>query len=169
MSAPAQTVSGLLDACGDRFSDAQISAAVKRNSTTMIMELTPHPSIASGEYRYLRFTASWGDWEQGAAVYDADLAPLVPEVADLARGEWIFASEPKMPVILEGTTVDVYAAAADALETRETALAEEVQSFSGQGGSFTMRGAGESYRSLVKRYRGMARVEAVGFERIDAR
>jgi hypothetical protein len=168
MSSPADSVTTILGSCcDDRFSSAAVQAAVKAHSEYTLMELVPIPVIANGEMQYLRFRAAWDNWEEDVELFDGRLEALTPAHADLAAGIWEFDTEPILPVLLQGTTVDVYAAVATALETREGMLAEELQSFAGQGGSFSYASKGAAYGNLIKRYRSLARISSVPFERVD--
>lgn len=134
------------------------------------LQLTPVKSIAEGgTVTYLTFVAPRGltYWESDGTLYDYNYAALTPSTSDWFVGRWTFASEPTRPVRLLGFSHDVYAAAADLLDTRASMLSEDLQSFSVQNGAFTYAAKSPSLRSQAKAYRAKARVMVQDMYRSD--
>jgi len=134
------------------------------------VDVTPVKSIAEGgAVTYLTYTAPRGltHWEATGSLLDYNYAALTPSSSDWMAGRWTFSSEPTRPVRLLGFTFDVYMAAADLLDVRASMLSEDLQSFSGQGGAFTLAAKSPSLRSQAKAYRAKARVQSIDLIRDD--
>lgn len=133
-------------------------------------QLDPVRSIAEGgTVTYLTFTAPRGytHWESDGTLVDYNYAELAPASSDWFTGRWTFGSEPTQPVRILGFSHDVYAAAADLLDTRASMLSEDLQSFSGQNGAFTYAAKSPSLRNQAKAYRAKARVMVNDLYRTD--
>jgi hypothetical protein len=97
------------------FTDREIQDALdNRSESTHYYPLDEEPTIAPGGVTtYLQFEAPVGAWEEGYELVDSAYFPLTPESADPWRGEWEFEEPPSRPVMLTGTTHDVWGAAGD--------------------------------------------------------
>lgn len=134
------------------------------------LELTPVKSIAEGgTVTYVTFDAPQGltHWADDGSLLDGDYATLSPSTSDWMSGRWVFSTAPDQPVKLLGYTYDVYATAADLLDVRASMLSEDLQSFSGQNGSFTYAAKSQSVKNQAQDYRRKARVQTVDLVRTD--
>lgn len=159
------------DAAGDYHTDDEVQAALDRNrDEARYLTLTPLKTVAEGgAVTYVNFAApgQLDQWETDGALVDGDYAALTPSVENWVTGRWTFATEPARPVRLTGFSYDVYGAAADLLEIRASQVSEDLQSFSGQNGSFTFAAKNQSVLQMAGRYRAMARVRTVDLTRTD--
>jgi len=125
------------------------------------MELAPLATYGIGGASYLTFQAAVGSWEGSPALYDASYAALTPATSDLPGGRWTFATEPARPVTILGWNHDPYQAAADLLEQRAAALAEDYD-FSTGPDSFRRSQRHGQLLAMAARYRAMSpRLKAV--------
>jgi hypothetical protein len=107
-----------------QFTDAEIQNALKRRRDEVryypIME---KPSISEGgDVTYTDFEAPVGDWDTNVVLTDGDYDVLTPTSTDLVTGEWSFATEPDLPVLITGYTYDIYGTAGDLLMQWHTAV-----------------------------------------------
>ena len=133
-------------------------------------ELDAVKSIAEGgTTTYLTYDAPLGltHWASDSVLVDSDYAVLTPATSHWLAGRWTFSSAPDRPVKLLGFTYDVYAAAADLLDVKASMEAENLQSFSGQGGSYTYAAKSPSLRSQANAYRAKSRVQTIDLIRTD--
>jgi hypothetical protein len=169
MSRPADAVKQLIGACGaDGIDDATIAGAVERNSTFMTLPLDGRDVASGGTFKRLFWRARWGDWQDGAEVFDYNGTALAIDYADLAAGEWMLLAEPKGTPFVQGRTVDIYAAAADCLDQLAASNAGELQAFAGQGGSFSYAPKSMGFVAMAREYRKQSRIIGHQAERIDA-
>ena len=135
------------------------------------LELVPVKSIAEGgTVTYVTFEAPryWTHWETSATLLDYNYATLTPATSDWMIGRWTFSSEPTRPVKILGFIYDVYGAAADLIEVRASMKSEDLQAFSGQGGSYTIAGGkSNSLRNQAAKYRAKAWVKTGTLYRSD--
>jgi len=109
----------MIEDYGDKreFEDVEIQDVLDdRSQSVRYMPLLEKPTISpGGTTRYLNFEAPVGVWEDDWQVVNSSYAPLTPSKSDPWKGKWEFSQEPRMPVMLTGTTHDVYGAAGDLL------------------------------------------------------
>jgi hypothetical protein len=164
--------SRLVNDAGHAYHTAQqVQDALDRNrDEARYMHLTALPTVAAGGVTtYLTFAAPDGmtTWESDGELVDGNHAALTPETKDWMTGRWTFATAPARPVRLTGWSYDIYAAAADLLEIRASQVSEDVQSFSGQNGSFSFAAKNQAVLQMASRYRAMARVRVTDMVRTD--
>lgn len=126
------------------------------------LRLDALPTKASGGgTTYTTFVSPSQDWryfEDDGVLYDANFDALTPATSDWTDGRWTFSAEPTRAVTLLGWSHDPYAAAADLLEARATALSEDVSSFGVYNGQFTYSGAKyKGPQELAAHYRSKSR------------
>lgn len=107
------------------FTNAEIEAALERRSDeARYYPLEERESIApGGVVTYLTFDAPVGDWETSVVLVDSSYNVLTPATSDPIIGRWTFSTEPSYPVMITGTTYDLYGSAGDLLlqwATRES-------------------------------------------------
>jgi hypothetical protein len=97
------------------FTDLEIQDALdSRKDEARYYPIESKPTIfPGGVVVYLDFEAPVGAWEEGYELVDSSYNPLVPLTADPWAGEWSFENAPSLPVMLTGTTHDVWGAAGD--------------------------------------------------------
>jgi hypothetical protein len=106
-----------------QFTDAEILNALKRRSSSVrYYPLAEKPTISeAGVVTYVDFEAPVGDWDTGVVLTDGDYDVLTPTSSDYVTGDWSFATEPDLPVLITGTTYDLYGTAGDLLMQWHTA------------------------------------------------
>lgn len=122
------------DPSGDdqAFSDEELQSLLdSRRTDHRYLELTPLATVdEGGAVRFLEYAAlirsEWrhgmgvgegiGDWEDDAKLYGPDYAEVEPASSDWARGRWTFEAHQPAQVTIVGSTYDLSAAGADALE-----------------------------------------------------
>lgn len=115
------------------FTREAIQTALDRHRRRVrYLPLTADPSISGNATQYLAYTAPCRDWEAGAVLVDSAYTALTPATTDLTEGRWTFAASTPPPVLLSGTTYDVYAAAAALCDQRAALTAEDFD-FSADG------------------------------------
>lgn len=100
-----------------QFTDADIIIALdERSDEARYYPLDEKPTIDSdGNVTYLTFDAPVGNWDTAVILTDGDYDVLTPATSDYVLGRWTFAAEPDLPVLITGTTYDLYGAAGDLL------------------------------------------------------
>lgn len=154
---------------GQAFADQEIQDALDRHrSDVRYLELTGGETVAQGgAVSYLDYFADRGDWEADEKLYDSSFAELAPATSDRLTGHWTFAANTDPPVSIVGKSYDVYAAAADLLET--WAAKEKLSfDFATDGQSFSRSQKVAALLSLAREYRRRQRPVSVGMVRSDA-
>jgi hypothetical protein len=150
------------------FTDDQIQDALDaRSDEARYYPTESRSSIApGGATTYLTFDAPVGVWESGLELVDSSYAVLTPATTDLFIGRWTFATQPKMPVMITGTTHDLYGAAGDLLLNRAT---NESDSFDvgADGLSLTRNQKQANYQQRASDYHAKARVRSSQLVRTD--
>jgi len=165
---PLQTVQALLNLDEEHAPQVEIEKAVNRAKEVVnLLPLTPHRGAFSGELEYRTFSSFLTDWEEDATFVDGSYSTIVPAVSDFVKGVWTFSSEPTRPVYISGTTVDVYQAGAMVLDRLANSTGEDLSSFSGQNGAFSLAGKSSNYRRLAQTFRSQQRIRTVVMERVD--
>jgi hypothetical protein len=95
------------------------------------------------------FRASAGNWID-ATIYDADDTEVTASSEDLARGYWKF-SEEQDRLYVDGTSCNIYAAAAESI-TILIALLRKEYSFSTEEGSFNRNERIDTLKEMRKAY-----------------
>ncbi|MBX7251539.1 MAG: hypothetical protein K1X50_06100 [Candidatus Promineofilum sp.] len=123
--------------------------------------LTALPAWVGGAVAYRVFDADAPYWETDGTLYDAAYSALTPTTSDWTAGRWTFAAEPLRPVTILGWNHDPYQAAADLLEQRAAALAEDYDFATGPD-SFKRSQRHGQLLAMAARYRAMSpRLKAV--------
>lgn len=106
-----------------QFTDAEIVNALKRRRDEVrYYPIREKPTIdEGGNVTYVDFEAPVGDWDTGVILTDGDYDVLTPTSSDYVTGEWSFATEPDLPVLITGNTYDLYGTAGDLLMQWHTA------------------------------------------------
>ncbi len=100
------------------FTDDEVQTALDGWRTDVrYLVLTPAETRTASGVEYRDYYAPVGDWESDVALYDGAYAVLTPKTSDYQTGHWTFEDSTGPPVYLVGKTFDVYAAAADLLES----------------------------------------------------
>lgn len=157
------------------YTDDQLQAFLDMNRLVdqsddgYLRRLTPlSPAVVSGALRYTRFRSEAGYWEDGLSLYDSSLQELTPDETDLISGLFVFASEPSMPVYIQGNSYDVDSAAAQALEEWASALARDYD-FASSGQDFKRSQQVKHLREAAAGFRRRAPVRAAEKRRGDTR
>ena len=130
------------------------------------VELAYATQLISGVTVVLEYAAEMGDWEDDAALTDANGGTLTPDSENLVVGRWSFDTHQQPPIYLTGRSYDVYAAAADAMEARAAQVALAFD-FSADGATYHRSQQGEALLRLAKQYRGRSRVTVARMVRDD--
>lgn len=102
------------------WSDDQLQANLdERKISVTYLVLTPNETYKPGgaETERLLYFAPCGNWELGAQLYDRNFNPITASQVNLESGEWVFVEDRPEPVYLTGSTFNLWAAAADTLES----------------------------------------------------
>ena len=150
------------DTANSRFSREEMQAALDVYRVEARYEaLTPVPTWVGGAAVYRVFDGDAPYWETDATLHDASYAALTPATSDWTRGRWSFAAAPTRPVTILGWNHDPYQAAADLLEQRAAALAEEYDFTTGPD-TFKRSQRHDQLLAMASRYRAMSpRLKAV--------
>lgn len=142
-------------------SDQEIQDALDQNREELrYLKLLPIQTIASGgvvTYTTFEVPYGLGYIEENATLLDSNYDALTPATSDWTTGRWSFSTEPTRPVFILGWSYDPYGAAADLLEVRASMLAEDIQSFAVNNGSFTYAKKRSGPLELAEKYRSMSR------------
>ena len=151
-----------------QFDDQEIQDALDRRRVDVrYLRLTPAPTYnADGTTDHLNYYARYGDWEEGVELYDSGYEKQTPSTSDLITGHWVFESNVDPPVFAVGSYYDVYAAAADLLETWAAALALEYD-FDADGARFSRSQKREALLALAAKHRAQQRLGVVRRRRSD--
>lgn len=99
----------------DTFQDALDFHRTERRWVELIPQPTFYPG---GQILYLDYYANSQHWEADVALQNAAYQTIVPSLAENLVGHWQFATQPVgIGVRATGTTYDVYASAADMLDS----------------------------------------------------
>lgn len=151
------------DTANSRFSREEMQAALDvYRVEARYMPLVGVPTRTVGGVAWLTYDAAGpGYWESDAILYSGNYTPLTPATSDWTRGRWTFAAEPVAPVTILGWSHDPYQAAADLLEQRAAALAEDYDFTTGPD-SFKRSQRHGQLLAMAARYRAMSpRLKAV--------
>ena len=151
------------DPASSRFTRDDIQAALDvYRVEARYMLLVGVPTRTVGGVAWLTYDAAGaGYWESDAILYSGNYTPLTPSTSDWTAGRWTFAAEPVAPVTILGWNHDPYQAAADLLEQRAAALAEDYDFTTGPD-SFKRSQRQGQLLAMAARYRAMSpRVKAV--------
>jgi len=157
------------DTANSRFSREEMQTALDvYRVEARYVALTPVVSYAPGGAAvHTTFTAGAGYWETDGALYSGNYTPLTPATSDWTAGRWTFAAEPVAPVTILGWNHDPYQAAADLLEQRAAALAEDYDFTTGPD-SFKRSQRQGQLLAMAARYRAMSpRVKAAAASAAD--
>jgi hypothetical protein len=126
------------------LSDTLLQNIIDRHSVKVFQnELVPaHSNMKT-------FRASAGNWID-ATIYDADDTEVTASSEDLARGYWKF-SEEQDRLYVDGTSCNIYAAAAESI-TILIALLRKEYSFSTEEGSFNRNERIDTLKEMRKAY-----------------
>ncbi|MGQ9809705.1 MAG: hypothetical protein ACUVS8_14440 [Armatimonadota bacterium] len=150
------------------FDDQTIQDSLDRHRVEVrYLALSPLPSYAVGGVVEIRtYRAPAGDWEADETLYSGEYAPLSPSAADRLTGQWTFPAHQPPPVLIVGKTYDVYAAAADLLETWAAAESRSFD-FDADGQSFKRSQKAAMLRDTAREYRRKQRPDLVPMVRGD--
>ena len=119
------------------FTDDEVQAALDNWRTDVrYLVLTPAETRTASGVEYRDYYAPVGDWESDVALYDGTYAVVTPATSDYQTGHWTFTNSTGPPVYLVGKTFDVYATAADLLESW-AAKVKLAFDFTADGASFS--------------------------------
>jgi len=160
---PSDTVRFLLSGMMDDWPNADdaITMATTRFSQTFGPE-----TLVSQTDANLVWQSTMHDLGDGYTLKDGQGDVLVPAMVDLPNGRFTLSHDPGS-VFLTATSFDVYAAAAFLLNAKAAEYAGDIQSFSGQAGSYAFAGKAASYRAMADAYSNLSWVGA-GREMIDS-
>lgn len=149
---PLKTIKLLLSESGTRFSDQDIEAVIDRHRAEVRSERLGYERDHDGHVHL--YQSAYRDWGEATLT---DMAGNAVDTAGadvyLEIGRWLFPDDTPPPLYATGYVVDTYSAAATVLESLAAKYAEDLQSFSGQNGSFTLAAKYRSYMELAARFR----------------
>lgn len=154
-----------------RFSDDALQDALDANREDIRqMELAPADTIGlGGVTSYLDwFAPCGGAWESGVVLQNGSWATLTATTSELLAGVWHFAAPQNAPMYVTGRLFDLYAAAADVVELKMAAAAEEFD-FSADGGSYSRSQKLRGLQTLAERHRSLQRPSKAVLMRGDTR
>ena len=157
------------DTANSRFSREEMQAALDvYRVEARYMLLVGVPTRTVGGVAWLTYDAAGaGYWETDGVLYSGNYTPLTPATSDWTAGRWTFAAEPVAPVTILGWNHDPYQAAADLLEQRAAALAEDYDFATGPD-SFKRSQRHGQLLAMAARYRAMSpRVKAAAASAAD--
>lgn len=129
------------------FTDDEIEDALDRSKRIAVdLPLTP-----IGAFPWTRYVTSWGAWEANAILRSGDTT-VTPDSSDLETGEWTFTTPRQDNLTLTGSTYDLYAAAADLLESYAAKTKAEFD-FSTESSTYTRSGKSKRAMELAALYR----------------
>lgn len=150
------------------FTNAEIESALERRSDeARYYPLEERESIApGGTVSYLTFDAPVGDWETNVVLVNSSYEVLTPATSDSIIGRWTFSTQPRYPVMITGTTYDIYGSAGDLLLQRAT---REAASFdvSADGISLSRSQKAEAYSAKAYSYLAKSRTMTTNLVRTD--
>lgn len=151
------------------FTDREVEEALDaRSDEARYYPLEPKPTIApgGGSTDYLIHDAPVGVWESSPEIVDSAYYVLTPATSDLWIGRWTFSTEPSYPVMITGTTYDVYGAAGDLMMIMS---GREFRSFdvSADGISLSRSQKAEMLAARAREYHAKARTRSSNLVRTD--
>lgn len=148
------------------FTSQEIQDALDARATVVRgLALAYEATQTSSASSYLDFSASWGWWEDSVVLRSASYATIVPTTKDLIAGHWTFATSQPPPISLDGTTYDLFAAAADLLE--QWAAKEPFSIIQNQGQTIVSGGKRTGRLEIAKLYRKRSRPRTAVMVRSD--
>lgn len=158
------------------FSSQQIQDALDRERTDCILgdlyELAGRYSVSGGAYRWTDYfdPYGYGDWEEGATLYNGGFTAITPASSDYLTGHWVFTDQPP-PVYLVGRTYDIYAAARALFYQRIAAhvAGGNAYDFSADGASFSRSQMIQQLTAQAEIFSSQMRVTTANLRRSDVR
>ena len=168
----AEVISLVRDLIGDEASatqlltDLQIQRALDNYVfDARYQELEALDSVVSGTTQYLIWYAPDKYWEDDAVLCNASYTTLTPSVSDPLAGRWTFTTS-QTSVLITGKYYDVYAAAADLLETLAAKYAGEYD-VNADGASLMRSQRPQALLRMATQYRRSARSQKATMVRND--
>lgn len=155
-----ERVRGMInDSSATVFTDAEIEGVLDQHRKEWrYLGLQAEQTIApGGTASYLSYHAAVKPWEADAELVDAGYNVLTPATAAPMTGDWSFDTEPSYPVLISGSTYDLYGAAAELLEMWAAKVALDFD-FSAGGQTFNRSQKQAQILALAAKYRGKAEV-----------
>ena len=137
--------------------ETQVQNALDRyRREARYLQLDALPTYAEGgTASYLTFTAPGGlmYWETDGTITDNDYTVLTPATEDWTNGRWTFSTSQARPLAITGYYHDPYNAAADLLEAKLAAIAENYDFRTSDGDAYNRSQARDGLERLIARYR----------------
>lgn len=141
-------------ASGGQFSDDQLQDALDDNRTSVVQSsLAPTPTYTTSGAQNLSWASHRAPWET-ATLQDADYNVVTPASEDLRRGAWATSTHYDA-LLITGNAYNIYAAAADVLDTWCVILRTSIDVAS-SGDSVKANQLYTNMVDLAKRYRSMS-------------
>ena len=118
------------------------------------------PRRTSSGIQYAAYASPprWEYWETDVLIEDVAYTPVAPDVNDYRNGRFEFTLPRSTPrLLISGFSHDPYAAAFSLMTSRAGQLAEDLQSFSTQNGSFTYASKSAGVNAQETKYWAMSR------------
>ncbi len=151
------------------FSDQEIQDSLdihRWDYRYLPLQSLPTVAPGGGTTTYLDWYAPYGDWEGEPGLVNGSYSTLVPTSEDLITGRWSFSAS-QQAVLLTGKTYDLYAAAANILESWAGKVALDFD-FSTADSSFHRSQKQAALLKLAREYRGKQQYKSVVQVRDDA-
>lgn len=143
---PSDSLRFLLGGDVGDWADSEIDLALAGNNRILTQQ--PLVELSSSG---LVWISDIGNIGVPYVIADGSGAPLTPTNVDLPNGRFTFGQK-QTEVVLSGLAFDVYGAAAMLLNRRAAEYAGDIQSFSGQAGSYAFAGKAKSYHDAAEYY-----------------
>jgi hypothetical protein len=143
------------------FSDDQVQDALdSRRTEQRFVLLEPQPTfLADRQILYLDYYSDTPNWESDILLQDANYQPVTPSLSEELVGHWTFAVQPNgVAVRATGKTYDLYAAAADLLESWAAQVMLQFDVTTGRD-QFLRSQKFEKITALAAHYRELAQIE----------